>query len=85
MMTSKDLPQVYALYKKQCEKQKIFFKFSQQELSHHLMPQDGIVYTIVIENAGEKKVTDFLSFYNLPSQILKQEGHNHTFMNVSLI
>jgi len=85
LMISKDLPQVYDLYKKQCEKQKIFFKFSQQELSHHLMPQDGIVYTIVVENSDEKKITDFLSFYNLPSQILKQEGHNHSFMNVSLI
>jgi len=49
------------------------------------LPQDGIVYTIVIESPGEKKITDFLSFYNLPSQILKQEGHKHTFMNVAYL
>ena len=47
------------------------------------MPQDKIIYTIVIENVGEKKITDFISFYNLPSQILKQVGHSHTEMNVS--
>lgn len=50
LMTSKDLPQVYALYKKQMENMKVSFKFSQQELSHHLLPQENIIYTIVIEN-----------------------------------
>ena len=37
----------------------------------------------MIENIAEKKITDFVSFYNLPSQILKQRNHNHTMMNVS--
>ena len=50
---------------------KVSFKFSQQELCHHLMPREGIIYTIVIEDIAEKKITDFISFYNLPSQILK--------------
>ena len=54
---------------------------SQEELAHHLMPRDDVMYTIVIEN--DKKVTDFISFYNLPSQILKKEKHNHTMMKVS--
>ena len=87
LMTTKDLPQVYALYKKQMQDMgtRVCFKFSQQELAHHLMPQDKIIYTIVIENVGEKKITDFISFYNLPSQILKQVGHSHTEMNVSTL
>ena len=49
------------------------------------MPRKGVIYTIVIENYEEKKITDFVSFYNLPSQILKQQNHNHTIMNVSII
>ena len=52
-------------------------------MGHHLMPRRGVIYTIVIENIAEKKITDFVSFYNLPSQILKQVNHNHTIMNVS--
>lgn len=67
------------------ESSQVSFKFSQQELSHHLMPREGIIYTIVIENIGEKKITDFISFYNLPSQILKQKNHNHTIMNVAYL
>jgi glycylpeptide N-tetradecanoyltransferase len=48
------------------------------------MPRSGVVYTIVVEN-DEKQITDFVSFYNLPSQILKQEGHTHTRMNVAYL
>ena len=49
------------------------------------MPRENVIYTIVIENVAEKKITDFVSFYNLPSQILKQKNHNHTIMNVSKV
>ena len=61
----------------------ISFKFNQDELAHQLMPVPGVVYTIVFEDLETKKLTDFISFYNLPSQILKQDGHSHTRMNVS--
>jgi glycylpeptide N-tetradecanoyltransferase len=54
----------------------------QDEIAHHLLPRDEVMYTIVIEN-DKKQITDFVSFYNLPSQILKREGHNHTMMKVS--
>lgn len=64
---------------------KVSFKFNQQELGHHLLPRDGIIYTIVFEDVEKKKITDFVSFYNLPSQILKQKGHNHTMMNVAYL
>ena len=80
-MEKKDISQVYALYKKQFESLKFTFKFSQEELAHQLMPQEGVIYTIVVENSG--KVTDFVSFYNLPNQVLKQVGHSHTNLNVS--
>ena len=47
------------------------------------MPILDVVQTIVFEDEYTKKVTDFVSFYNLPSQILKQDVHNHTKMKVS--
>jgi glycylpeptide N-tetradecanoyltransferase len=81
MMEAKDISQVYSLHKKQQERYQVSFKMSQEELAHHLMPRDDVMYTIVIEH--DSKITDFVSFYNLPSQILKREGHNHSMMKVS--
>ncbi len=50
---------------------------------HLMVPKKGVIYTIVIEGA-DGKLTDFVSFYNLPSQILKDEtGHGHKVLNVS--
>ena len=50
---------------------------------HLMIPKKGVVYTVVIEGS-DGKLTDFVSFYNLPSSILKDEtGHGHKSMNVS--
>ena len=50
------------------------------------MPINDVVQTIVFEDEKDsKKITDFISFYNLPSQILTQEGHDYTYMKVSHI
>jgi len=49
------------------------------------MPILDVVQTIVFEDEFTKKVTDFVSFYNLPSQILKQDIHNHTKMKVAYL
>lgn len=84
-MVKKDIPAVYNLYIQQNEKYSVKFKYSQQELGHLLMPIQDVVQTIVIEDSETNKVTDFISFYNLPSQILKQEGHNYTDMKVAYL
>jgi len=51
------------------------------------MPRDKVVYTIVFEgeDTGKPVITDFISFYSLPSQILKRENHNHTHMNIAYL
>ena len=82
-MTKSDFADVYALYKNKMKDMQIYFKYSQDELGHQLLSREGVIYTLVVEQE-DKKVTDFISFYNLPSQVLKQEGHQHTSMNVSL-
>jgi len=65
------------------EKYEISFKFSQDELAHHLMPIKGVIYTLVVENenpeTNKKEVTDFLSFYHLPSSILKCKDVPHSY------
>lgn len=48
-----------------------------------LLPKKGVVYTYVVESDQEKKVTDFISFYRLPSQILKKDlAYGHSEINV---
>lgn len=36
------------------------------EVAHMLLPREGVVYTYVVEN-DKKEITDFVSFYRLPS------------------
>lgn len=41
------------------------------------MPRKGVINTYVVEDEG-KQVTDFVSFYRLPTQILSPIGpHTH--------
>jgi len=58
------------------------YKFSQDELAHHLLPRKGVVTTLVVENEdadGNKVLTDFISYYSLPAHILKAKfaPHDH--------
>jgi len=64
-MLKKDIAQVYKLYNQEMEKRcKTYFYYSQDELLHQLMPKEGVVYTVVIENK-DKVITDFVSFYSV--------------------
>lgn len=87
-MRSSDIPGVYRLYKEMIKEYQVSFKFSQDELAHHLMPRDGVITTLVVENedeTGNIVLTDFVSFYHLPSQILKCKDvpHDYKTLNVS--
>ena len=66
LMTKKDVNAVYNLYVEQSKKYQVKFKYSQQEIGHLLLPIFDVVQTIVFEDE-DGKVTDFVSFYNLPS------------------
>jgi glycylpeptide N-tetradecanoyltransferase len=48
-----------------------------------LLPREGVMYSFVVHNSEMKKITDFISFYRLPSSILKKNGHNHDQVNVA--
>jgi glycylpeptide N-tetradecanoyltransferase len=40
-----------------------------------LLPRKDVVYSYVVENE-QKQVTDVVSFYCLPSSVLKNDKHN---------
>ena len=50
----------------------IYFKYTQDELAHLLMPKKDIVYTYVIEN-NEKGVTDFISYFIMDCALLENK------------
>ena len=47
-----------------------------EEFSHVLMPREGVVSSYVVQDPATKKVTDFCSFYHLPSSIIGHEKHS---------
>jgi len=40
-----------------------------------LLPREWVVESFVVEDEKEKKITDFISFYSLPSSVLKHPDH----------
>lgn len=40
-----------------------------------MMPQEWVVESFVVEDPSTDEITDFISFYSLPSSILKHEVH----------
>jgi len=81
LMQSRDIPRVYQLYKTYHEKNsKMYFKFTQDELAHLLMPKKGLVYTYVIEN-NEKGITDFITYFAMDCSLV--ENANHQGITVS--
>jgi glycylpeptide N-tetradecanoyltransferase len=70
----RDVPQARALVSSELAEAKLTAVFdSDDEFAHWFLPRDGIIYSYVLEREG--KLTDFLSFYNLPSTILRHPEH----------
>jgi glycylpeptide N-tetradecanoyltransferase len=85
-MKERDVPRVHELLNNYLGKHKVHFKFTPEEIKHFLLPRPGVVNSYVAEN--EKTITDFFSFYSLPSSILKHPTHKmlnvaYSFYNVS--
>jgi hypothetical protein len=50
--------------------------FNEGEVRHLLSPRDGVVYSFVVEDPDAPgTLTDFVSFYSLPSTVIKGELH----------
>uniref|UniRef100_A0A3Q2QJL8 Glycylpeptide N-tetradecanoyltransferase n=1 Tax=Fundulus heteroclitus TaxID=8078 RepID=A0A3Q2QJL8_FUNHE len=84
-MTKKDVPVVHRLLREYLSQFNLVPAMNEEEVEHWLLPQENIIDTFVVENEG--KVTDFLSFYTLPSTIMNHPVHRslkaaYSFYNV---
>lgn len=55
---------------------KLHQHFDEADVRHFLTPKEGLVYVYVVEAPDHGSITDFCSFYCLPSSILNH--HHHT-------
>eukprot|EP01059_Diplonema_ambulator_P002760 TRINITY_DN12408_c0_g1_i1.p1 TRINITY_DN12408_c0_g1~~TRINITY_DN12408_c0_g1_i1.p1 ORF type:complete len:484 (+),score=190.22 TRINITY_DN12408_c0_g1_i1:54-1454(+) len=74
LMEKKDCKQVRALLEEYLEKFGVHQQWSNDEVAHWLLPKQDVIDSYVITNE-EGKVTDFCSFYTLPSTVIGASKH----------
>ena len=52
----------------------VHLKVTEEDVKHWLLPRKDVIYSYVVEK--NKQVTDFVSFYCLPSSVLKHSKYN---------
>ncbi|XP_044763920.1 glycylpeptide N-tetradecanoyltransferase [Coccinella septempunctata] len=85
-MTKKDLVPAHKLLSEYLRKFSLAPEFSLEEFTHFFLPRPNIVDSFVVEREG--KITDFVSYYTLPSTIMHHAIHKflkaaYSFYNVS--
>ena len=61
--------------------------YSEEEFEHWFLPREGVISSYVVENS-DGELTDFGSFYSLPSTVVNNKNHStlnaaYCFYNVS--
>lgn len=74
-MQKKDLPEVGELLSKYLNGFDAAPQFNKDELAHWIKPLKGVVSSFVVEDPETKKITDFGSYYCLPSSVIGHKVH----------
>ncbi|CCM00482.1 uncharacterized protein FIBRA_02516 [Fibroporia radiculosa] len=91
-MEERDIPKVMDLYATYTRRYDMAHAMSREEIKHYFtsgggqgprtedswkIPREGqVVWTYVIENPTTHKITDFFSFYSLPSTVMNSSQHD---------
>lgn len=83
-----DLPGVVLLLQKYLLQFVVSPELSEADVEHWLVPVENVVSTFVIEDVESQSITDFCSFYTLPSTVLGDKKHTtlkaaYLFYNVT--
>lgn len=74
-MEERDIPQVTKLLNENLEKYGLRVHFTEEETRHWLIPRENVVECQVLEDPTTKAITDFFSFYSLPSTVIGHKVH----------
>ena len=79
-MIEADIPKVaFALNKHLSENYKVHIHFTEEEVRHFLLPQEGVVSSYLVMNAESGEVSDFISYYTLNSSVLQDPNHDKIY------
>lgn len=76
IMKESDVPEVHAQLATFLHKFSFGVVMTEEEVKHWLLPLQTVVYSYVVEDPQTKKITDFGSFYNLPSSVIGHKDYN---------
>jgi len=74
-MVDADVPQVTALLLAKLKTYRVAPVLDEAEVRHWLIPRQDVVDAFVVEDLTTKKITDFVSYYTLPSTIIGSEQY----------
>lgn len=75
-MTEADVPMVLELVSKYLAKFRVAPSLDLDDVKHWLLPRKDIVFSYVVEHPTTHAITDFVSFYALPSTVLGNSEYN---------
>jgi glycylpeptide N-tetradecanoyltransferase len=74
-MTAADVPAVTALLAGYLARFAYAPVMDAADVAHWLLPRDDVVYSYVLQAAPDAPITDFFSFYSLPSTVIHHPVH----------
>lgn len=84
-MELEDVNGVHTLLTRYLKKFHLRILFTPDEVAHWMLPREGVISSFVVDS-GNGVITDFVSFYHLPSSVLKKNETLHaaySFYNVA--
>lgn len=70
-LEARDVPAASRLLHDYLIKFALHVEFTEEDFAHWLLPREGVIYSYVVEDPESKEITDLVSFYSLPSSIIK--------------
>lgn len=74
-MEKEDAAVVANLLKEYLKQFNVWIEFDEEEVKHWLYTREGVVHSYVVENPETKEITDFCSFYLIPSTIMNHDKY----------
>ncbi|XP_049409976.1 glycylpeptide N-tetradecanoyltransferase 1-like [Solanum stenotomum] len=87
-MEPHDVPTVTRLLRDYLKQFVVAPDFDENDVEHWLLPKEGVVDSYLVESPESHEITDFCSFYTLPSSILGNQNYStlkaaYSYYNVS--